>query len=651
MLLRLTVSCSILSIFLLATATCGAASHLRDQQQPEASVSFPAIAIGILLPGSRAVDELDLLESEHESQGAKLTFLVHSQAELDRVSQLDGLHNVRIDPTADSAFWKKNKPFGRDHKPSTRGRRLLTGTIGGYPCFRNVDASYALMDRLAAQYPTLATVQDIGDSYLKTKGQGGYDIKVLKITAPNRKTSSKGIMFAMFGIHVREMAPPELGMRFAEMLLSGYDVDPEVTAVLEHTEIHLVLQANPDARATDEARQNLRRKNMNPGSGGASRCGEDGYGVDLNRNFPFKWGGEGSSSDPCSQTFRGTAPASEPEVSAIVNYCESIFPAGQRKEHPSDLELDAAYEDDSVGIFFDVHAYGELNIYPWSFVNRKSANDEQLQTLARKYNSFNNHALAGPETAEFLYMSSGVTDEYAYGELGVSSETFELGTAFYQSCSYFEDTIIPTNLPALLYGAKVSKAPYRTPLGPDVISLTSPLSDPAIVPVVPQNQFLTVEVQVSDSERSSFEEGKGKRKTISNIATGQQDVASVAVFIDGHPEDDIEQPPVAIRLKPVDGAYNSPSETASSTIDLSALAVGRHVLHIQATDSDGYAGPVTSRYFEVSDPANTDSGGGIVIADPPLPPPPPQCGARGSSCDAGADCCSGNCKNGSCKGG
>ena len=111
-------------------------------------MNFPAIATGILLPHSTAVDELDLLESERQSEGAKLTFIVHSQAELDKVSQLSGLHNVRIDPRADEAFWNKNKPFGRERKHSTRGHRLLTGSIAGYPCYRNTLEAFGVDQRI-----------------------------------------------------------------------------------------------------------------------------------------------------------------------------------------------------------------------------------------------------------------------------------------------------------------------------------------------------------------------------------------------------------------------------------------------------------------------------------------------------------------------
>ena len=43
-----------------------------------------------------------------------------------------------------------------------------------------------------------------------------------------------------------------------------------------------------------------------------------GDGVDLNRNFAYKWGydNEGSSPFPTSETYRGGGPNSEPETKA-----------------------------------------------------------------------------------------------------------------------------------------------------------------------------------------------------------------------------------------------------------------------------------------------------------------------------------------------
>ena len=52
------------------------------------------------------------------------------------------------------------------------------------------------------------------------------------------------------------------------------------------------------------------RKNRNPNGG--HKC----KGVDLNRNYAIEWMNAGTSTNPCSSTFGGTAAFSEPESQA-----------------------------------------------------------------------------------------------------------------------------------------------------------------------------------------------------------------------------------------------------------------------------------------------------------------------------------------------
>lgn len=58
-----------------------------------------------------------------------------------------------------------------------------------------------------------------------------------------------------------------------------------------------------------------------------------------------------------------------------------------------------------------------------------------------------------------FYPTDGTTDDFAYGELGLAAYTFELGTSFFQSCSYFENNLVTWNIPALVYAAKAAQAP------------------------------------------------------------------------------------------------------------------------------------------------------------------------------------------------
>ena len=68
-------------------------------------------------------------------------------------------------------------------------------------------------------------------------------------------------------------------------------------------------------------------------------------GTDLNRNYPFHWGGPGSSHIPCDETFAGLQPASEPEVKAVIQLILS--------------------HKDRIKAFITLHSYGQMILYPW----------------------------------------------------------------------------------------------------------------------------------------------------------------------------------------------------------------------------------------------------------------------------------------------
>ena len=69
----------------------------------------------------------------------------------------------------------------------------------------------------------------------------------------------------------------------------------------------------------------MKRKNGLRSCGRGVRPGPSD-GVDLNRNFGFKWGyarQEGSSAQGCAEEYRGAAPFSEPETRAVRDVVQS----------------------------------------------------------------------------------------------------------------------------------------------------------------------------------------------------------------------------------------------------------------------------------------------------------------------------------------
>ena len=159
-----------------------------------------------------------------------------------------------------------------------------------FPCYRTVEETYSTAVDIASNYPDLATWTDIGNSWEKENlPSGGYAIFALRLTAhiSNVDLGTKPVFFANCAIHAREYATAELCTRFAEKLVEGYNIDAgkknlhfllysmkahmvvahthtflDITALLDHHEIHLILITNPDGRKKAEA-GDLWRKNTN----------------------------------------------------------------------------------------------------------------------------------------------------------------------------------------------------------------------------------------------------------------------------------------------------------------------------------------------------------------------------------------------------
>ena len=455
--------------------------------------------------------------------------------------------------------------------PESTASTVQAGSIPGYPCYRTVEETYAAAQQIVHDHPRLAAWQDIGDSWEKSARLGGYDIMALVLTNQN-VPGPKPVLLLNAAIHAREYATAELVTRFAESLVEGYGRDPDATWILDYHEVHAILHANPDGRKQAEA-GHLWRKNTNQ-----AYCVERTRhrGVDLNRNFDFQWNCcGGSSGEECNWNYRGPAPASEPETQALQDYMAQLF-ADQRGP-----DLHDAAPDDASGVYIDVHSYGELVLWSWGFSYEAAPNATQLQTLGRKLAYWNHYT---PQPGIGLYPADGTSDDYAYGQLGMAAYTLELGTAFFQDCATFEETILPSNLPVLRYAAKVARTPYLTPSGPDSQQLS--LSAQAF----PPGATVTLTATIDDTRYETSE--------------GSEPVQAIAAA-----EWSVDTPPwqagaSAEPMQAADGAWDSSREETEAVIDTAGWSTGRHILYVRGQDAGGNWGATSALFVSVSRDTN-----------------------------------------------
>ena len=451
-----------------------------------------------------------------------------------------------------------------------------------FPCYRTLDAVLADAASLANAHSNLAQWLDIGDSWLKQYGSDdeGFDLNVLKLT--NQDTDGdKPVLFVMSALHARDLAPVELNLRFAERLLSGYGSDPEITWLLDETEIHLLLVANPDGRAVVEQQiadstagdggVNARLKNLN-----ANTCPTEpsSTGTDLRRNFFFEWEGGYSG---CINAYSGASALSEPESSDIQVYLANVFP-DYCDENPFDIA-------EVSGLLLNIESYGNIFRYPYFYTGDDAPEEAELYTLANKL-AYGLDAFPTEPTTQF----HGTPEDYVYGELGVPALAYAIGSSsegqYFMNCEDFEQEL-NANLNMLIRAAKASFAPYSLPTGPEITNLN-------IQPHIENGQILWQLSAVAKTNLYRF-------------TTDPTPIGASAVYsFDLAPW---QEGAVLYDIQPEDGSWDKAEEALFAELEVSTLQPGQHRVYVQAALEDGTTGLA--------------SAGTITIASEPLPTPTP----------------------------
>ncbi|QOV39102.1 immune inhibitor A [Streptomyces ferrugineus] len=258
--------------------------------------------------------------------------------------------------------------------------------------------------RTGQKNPGLTKVVSIG------KTINGQDILALKLTknAKRTKDGAKPSVLYLSNQHAREWITPEMTRRLMHYYLDNYKKDKRVRKIVDSTELWFVLSANPDGYdyTHQDSSTRLWRKNLRDINGDGTISTGDG--VDLNRNFAYKWGydDEGSSPNPTSETYRGASPASEPETKALDAFQRRI--------------------DFDYGINY--HSAAELILYGvgWQ-VATDSPDDVLYKALA---GTPDNPAVPGyhPQVSSELYTTNGETDGHASNVNGTAMFTPEMST-------------------------------------------------------------------------------------------------------------------------------------------------------------------------------------------------------------------------------
>lgn len=333
--------------------------------------------------------------------------LVLQEREAQRLVQLGIRHQVEIADMS-AQYLRRRAPDAQEiadsRLPMIRDgiNGFGFGSMGG---FYTYDEVVQQLDSLRGLYPAIiGAKQVIGTS---NEGRSIYAVKLSDNPDIDESAAETAVYFDALH-HAREPMSMSVLLYYIYWLVENYGSDPEATYLLNEREIFFVPVVNPDGyvynQQTNPNGGGFWRKNRRNNAGSCT-------GVDLNRNYSFGYNTGGSSSDPCSDTYHGTAPFSEPEAAAVRDFVAAINPP----------------------IGFSTHSVRGAYLNPYGYTSTSPAFDIYSE-FAGDFSASNQYIYG--RTSEILgYTSSGTTRDYLHS-VGTYGWTPEIGgSGFWPSAS------------------------------------------------------------------------------------------------------------------------------------------------------------------------------------------------------------------------
>lgn len=290
--------------------------------------------------------------------------------------------------------------------------------------FTNYQEMTSGLKSIANYYPNLVQLMSIGKTY------ENRDIWAVRVSAAAQGAAVPGAIL-MGGHHAREHVSIEVPLRALKYLVDGYNQQiPRIVSLLNNVEVFIVPMVNPDGAEFDIAsgKYQMWRKNRKPN-------GDGSFGVDLNRNYGFGWGGGGASTSTKDETYRGPQAFSENETSILRNFIESHL---------------------NIRTLLSYHTFSKLVLWPWGHLDTEIENADDLKlfktmgTAMAKMNGYQ------PMQSSDLYVASGDTCDWAYGEHRIFAFTFELDPSSMWEGGFYPgqgvlDAVFNNNIEPTLY--------------------------------------------------------------------------------------------------------------------------------------------------------------------------------------------------------
>ncbi len=277
---------------------------------------------------------------------------------------------------------------------ATLDTQMKLGSMGGFYTWEEVLKN---MDDLYQSYGgrNLITQKvSIGKSF---EGRDIYAIKISDNASTDESDREPQVLYTAL-THAREPAGMMTLFYFMYYLLENYDKDTRVQSIVDNRELYFVPVVNPDGYYYNQK--------SSPTGGGMRRKNCNGSGIDLNRNFGpqelWDYPNGGSSTSSWSETYRGTAPFSEPETAALSNFVRT-------KKFRTAINY---------------HTYSNLLLYPWGY--KDAVAHPTFPIMAKDMVKISGYRYGTPPG--LLYAVRGDSDSWFFQEAKVFAVTIETGS-------------------------------------------------------------------------------------------------------------------------------------------------------------------------------------------------------------------------------
>lgn len=344
------------------------------------------------------VQELRRILKQQELNTDAWNYPTLPNVEVDVHVKMESLQDIQKDlreMNIDHTTADLNEMVAQEEKSNKKEKAMFAHNAAAdafdYKGYNGYDDIVRELKRLASTN-RLASTFEVGKTY--------ENRMLVGIKISNDRSKTKPAVWVDGGIHAREWIAPATAMYFIKLVLENPS-DTLAKAVLDKYDIYVLPVFNADGYEYTRSGGNSRlwRKTRTPNKN--SKC----VGTDPNRNWDAFWGPVGTSTNPCSDVYKGTAPESEPCVRVVSRYLDQLKA--------------------TVGLtsYWNVHAFSQFVLTPWSYTSKPTKDDAEIQRVGQIYaeavkkETGEDYKVGSP--ASILYAVMGGSMDYTYKKLGV----------------------------------------------------------------------------------------------------------------------------------------------------------------------------------------------------------------------------------------